>query len=82
MKTINWGAYNETDLSKIIKKELNLYEASSRRGYNLEKISKNLLTISPTSIESELALFTSSYLCNKFKSRYAFGWDVGCVVIS
>lgn len=68
MKTINPEAYKETDLSKIIKKEMNLYEASSTRGYNLEKAYTNLLTIPPTSIEPERAFSAASYLCNKLRS--------------
>jgi hypothetical protein len=68
MKTINPEVYKESDLSKIIKQEMNLHEASSTRGYNLENTYNNLLTIPPTSIEPERAFSASSYLCNKLRS--------------
>lgn len=57
-----------SDVSKIIKQEMNLYENSSSRGCILEKTYKKLLTIPPTSIEPERAFSTSSYLCNKMRS--------------
>lgn len=70
MKILSPESYTESDFSKIVKKEMNLFEASSsNRGYNLERAYKYLLTIPPTSIEPERAFSAAAYMCNKLRSR-------------
>lgn len=70
MKIMSPEALNENHFSKIVKKEMNLYESSnSTRSYNLEQAYKYLLTIPPTSIEPERAFSAAAYMCNKFRSR-------------
>lgn len=60
---------NKTNLTKIIKQELSLFQTVGNRGYHLTKVYNYLLMIRPTSVESERAFSSSGYLCNKLRTR-------------
>nr|CAI5846274.1 unnamed protein product [Callosobruchus analis]CAI5870182.1 unnamed protein product [Callosobruchus analis] len=53
----------------IIKREQNLFEKGGARGANLQKAYEHLLTIVPTSVESERAFSAAGILCTKFRTR-------------
>lgn len=63
----------ETDLIKIIKKEMNLFENGGTRGHHLNLAFKYLMSIPPTSIESERAFSAAAYIGNKLRSRLGDG---------
>lgn len=46
-----------------------LFEQNFQRGYYLEKTYKNLLSIKPTSVESERAFSAAGQVCSKLRSR-------------
>ena len=62
---------SESSVSAELTTELDLFATSngSQRGKHLEFAFKSLLAISPTSVESERAFSSASYLCNKFRSK-------------
>ncbi|KAL4083320.1 hypothetical protein QTP88_028649 [Uroleucon formosanum] len=72
-RTIDPITQKETDLIKIIKKEMNLFENGGTRGHHLKLAFKYLMSISPTSIESERAFSTAAYIGNKLRSRLGDG---------
>ena len=53
----------------LVKNEMSLFEQNSKRPENLEKLFQALLTIPPTSIESERQFSTSSFFATKIRSR-------------
>ncbi|UYV79184.1 hypothetical protein LAZ67_17001401 [Cordylochernes scorpioides] len=54
--------------STMINHELNIAAQSGKRGPHLESVYQYLLTIPPTSVESEKVFTSSGYLCNKIRS--------------
>ena len=58
----------DTNLQSTITKEMNLFEAGGTRGFHLELVYQYLMTISPTSVESERVFSSAGYLCNKVRS--------------
>jgi hypothetical protein len=72
-RTIDPKTQKETDLVKIIKKEMNLFENGGTRGHHLELAFKYLMSIPPTSIESERAFSAAAYIGNKLRSRLGDG---------
>jgi len=68
-RTIDPKTHIETNLIKIIRKELNLFENGGTRGHHLELAFKYLMSIPPTSIESERAFSAAAYIGNKLRSR-------------
>lgn len=63
-------SHTESEISKIVKQEMNLFEATgSTRGYNLERAYNYLITIPPTSVEAERAFSAAANMCNKLRSR-------------
>jgi len=58
----------ETDLVKIIKKQMNLLENGGACGHHLELTLKYLMSIPPTSIESERASSAAAYVGNRLRS--------------
>lgn len=68
MKTPEPAIHNQ-DLDAILKKEMSLYENGGIRGRYLESVYKYLLTVPPTSVESERAFSAAGYICNKLRSR-------------
>lgn len=53
---------------KNIQKELQFYESTGNKTKNLDKLLEALMTIQPTSIESERTFSTSSNFCTKKRS--------------
>ena len=56
-------------LMSSLKFELNIAEHTGKRGILLEKVYQMLLTVPPTSVESERIFSSCAYFCNKFRSR-------------
>ncbi|UYV71408.1 hypothetical protein LAZ67_8003037 [Cordylochernes scorpioides] len=54
--------------STMINHELKIAAQSGKRGPHLESVYQFLLTIPPTSVESERVFSSSGYLCNKIRS--------------
>lgn len=57
------------DFDSLIKIEMALYENGGSRGKYLSMAFNNLISIPPTSVESERAFSSSGYLCNHLRSR-------------
>lgn len=57
------------DLTKCLKKEISLFEDEGVRGKYIQQIYNLLLTIRPTSIESERAFSAAGLILNKFRCR-------------
>ena len=60
---------SDDSLSSSLKYELNIAEHTGQRGIMLEKVYQMLLTVPPTSVESERIFSSCAYICNKFRSR-------------
>lgn len=60
---------NATDLPSMIHVEMALFENGGGRGEILKKALNGLLSIPPTSVESERAFSTAGMFCNKIRSR-------------
>ena len=59
---------SDESLSSSLKYELNIAEQTGKRGVLLEKVYQMLLTVPPTSVESERIFSSCAYLCNRFRS--------------
>lgn len=57
------------DLTKCLKKEISLFEGEGVRGKYLQQIYDLLLTIRPTSVESERAFSAAGVILSKFRCR-------------
>jgi hAT family C-terminal dimerisation region len=55
--------------TNAVKKEMLEFDKSRVRGKYLQKVYEALLTIKPTSVESERAFSSAGYICNKIRSR-------------
>jgi len=64
-RTIDRQTQKETDLIKIIKKEMNLFENDGTHGHHLELAFQYLMSIPLTSIESERAFSAAAYTYRK-----------------
>ena len=53
--------------SRVVQKEMILYEITKRRPNNLEKLYAALKTIKPTSVEAERALSALGYFVSKIR---------------
>ena len=60
---------SDDSLSSSLKYELNIAEHTGKRGILLEKVYQMLLTVPPTSVESERIFSSCAYICNRFRSR-------------
>ncbi len=60
---------NKTNLTKILKQELTLFQTVGTRGHYLSQVYYHLLVIKPTSVESERAFSASGYFAKKIRSR-------------
>lgn len=60
---------NSNATCSSIKKELKLFEACGKKTQNIENLYKALLTIRPTSVESERVFSTAGVLVNKIRNR-------------
>lgn len=56
-------------LLATIRKEMTLFECGGSRGKNLENVYQMLMSIPPTSVESERVFSSAAYLCSKIRSR-------------
>lgn len=56
-------------VSHIIKKEIQLYQATKKRPENLENLYRALTTIRPTSVEAERAFSVMGLFANKLRNR-------------
>jgi hAT family C-terminal dimerisation region len=57
------------DFSKVIKREIAVLEDGGGRGFYLETLYIFLLTIKPTSVDSERAFSNAGLICTKVRSR-------------
>ena len=55
---------SDDSLSSSLKYELNIAEHTGQRGIMLEKVYQMLLTVPPTSVESERIFSSCAYICN------------------
>ena len=61
----------KTNMEKLLESEMTYLEKTkSVRGFLLEKCYNFLLTIKPTSVESERAFSVAGYTCTKIRSRF------------
>ena len=60
---------SDDSLLSSLKFELNIAEHTGKRGILLEKVYQMLLTVPPTSVESERIFSSCAYFCNKLRSR-------------
>lgn len=60
---------DKATLTKVIKKELSLFQNVGTRGFYLSKVYNYLFLIKPTSVESERAFSSGGYFCNKIRSK-------------
>lgn len=60
---------NRKDFTKVIKREMAVLEDGGGRGFHLELLYKYLLTIKPTSVDSERAFSNAGLLCTKVRAR-------------
>jgi len=58
--------------SILLQKEMSLFEDEGIRGKYLQKLYGMLLTIPPTSVESERAFSTAGHICTKIRSNLFF----------
>lgn len=54
----------------ILKKEMALFKSVGKRGHHLKLAYQYLMTIPPTSVESERAFSAAGYIGNKIRSRF------------
>ena len=59
----------ETTLAKIVANEMLVFEKNKTRGIYLDKIYNMLITIKPSSVESERAFSSAGLVCTKIRSR-------------
>ncbi|CAG5019988.1 unnamed protein product [Parnassius apollo] len=60
--------YGENDKHKLIQIEMALFENGGNRGFYLDMAYRHLLTVPPTSVESEKAFSSAACTCNKIRS--------------
>ena len=59
---------NSGELSKIIKKELAIFEDAGTRSRHLELVYSHILTVPPTSVEPDRCFSLSGKICTKIRS--------------
>ena len=60
---------HETALAKIVANEMMVFEKNKTRGIYLDKVYNMLITIKPSSVESERAFSSAGLVCTKIRSR-------------
>ena len=65
------NAFNKKtyNLNDVLSKEIDIFINGGEKGYYLQKAFDYLLTVQPTSVESERCFSSSGFICNKFRSR-------------
>lgn len=70
---------NLSELSKVLKKELVVFSREKKRGKYLKLIYKYLLTIKPTSVESERAFSSAGSVCTNLRTNLSdISLDIIC----
>jgi hypothetical protein len=65
----NYNDISTKEIQKAVKKEMELFEKGSHRGKYLKLAYAYLITVKPTSIESERAFSTAGWFCSKIRSN-------------
>ena len=68
MNSVNLTEKNPRDFAKVLKHEMSAYEQSGQRSENLENLYQAMLTIPPTSVESERAFSAVGLFVTKLRS--------------
>lgn len=63
------SAIEPVEISKVMQKEITLFELNGQLSNNLKQLLENLKTIKPTSTDSERVFSVSAAICNKTRSR-------------
>ena len=63
------ASHDSTTVLSMIKKEMQLFEGGGLRGKNLQAAYLYLLTIPPSSVESERAFSSAGVLCTRIRTR-------------
>ena len=66
-------------LESLIKKEMRLYGCRGTRGHFLQFAYNNLLTLVPTSVESERAFSAAGYIATEIRCRLRTAPSVGTI---
>ena len=66
--TITHPTRTKNDITKVIKKELAIFEMEGNRAKNLEACYQNLQSIPPTSVEAEHAFSSAGIICTRIRS--------------
>lgn len=61
--------FPKRDITKVIKREIAVLEDGGGRGPKLDAVYNFLLTIKPTSVDSERAFSNAGFICTKVCSR-------------
>ena len=65
----NTQSDDRNQIQKVIKQEMNLFEATRKRPTKLEHLFNALLSIPPTSVKAERAFFAAGLFVIKLRSR-------------
>lgn len=60
---------DQREISDVLRIEIELFLNKSPRGKHLEYIYQSLLTVRPTSVESERIFSSAGYICNKLRTK-------------
>lgn len=63
------GNTNDGNRKKTLKREITIFDESGFKGPMLSRAYEYLLTIRPTSVESERAFSATTYFCSKLRTR-------------
>lgn len=60
---------SQNQKTKVIRTEMSLFEGGGQRGLHLDMAYNCLLTIPPSSVESERAFSSAGVMCSKLRTR-------------
>jgi hypothetical protein len=63
------GRGKEDSMATVIRQEMSLFEGGGGRGRILQLVYDYLLTVPPTSVESERAFSAAGVVCSKLRTR-------------
>ena len=63
------GRGKEDSIATVIRQEMSLFEGGGGRGRILQLVYDYLLTVAPTSVESERAFSAAGVVCSKLRTR-------------